>query len=572
MQISHSSTHNSSQPRSREEIPKGKRAQAIKWTEQEWADIAASIYLTDSTLLEEAGLEKIKARHVFEAQQSCLPRSRQRQLISIAQDFCNKREKIIQTMLQMRQGKSQSGMTLRPAFGPRDTTAASRVAESVAVADDPTPTGELAGTTAEQSSPGSRNGLVMLARSGSDSVTWAPEEWAIVARALLDGNPAVRDGKGEEGIDAQGIYAAQDTLPEPRRRDLLSIQTRLVDDCARLRNILDVLRANMPATTTASPHVVERRVPGTIFRADSSGNGFTRFTPKSLTDAYPGHRIVTAEDSMQFSGVKRKGPSFKIPFPKEIEPVAAYRPEVEQAIAEVFGPPPEESASSDGAQATVQRPEPPGDESSVLSGGSRKRPFIRWDENEWRQVARTLIAQAGGNTDPEKQGFITPLAVHAAQSGLQEERRRTVGSVYSGFASTKEKLSEIVKEVAIGSRADTPGVFPSPLLAQDSSAAEASVSAGLVQADAVSVPAAHYSEPVPAAATADAESLQSPEPSPVYETGPVEMIRPAQDPATITEIVRPFVRMICEEFWDAIARHVSPPGAAYFEEKNDTVC
>lgn len=78
-------------------------AAAIKWSDQEWSEIATWLYQhKGSGLLASATLEEIKAKDVFEAQQT-LPLERQRRQISIAQGFQGIRARLRGIFGQMRQ-------------------------------------------------------------------------------------------------------------------------------------------------------------------------------------------------------------------------------------------------------------------------------------------------------------------------------------------------------------------------------------------------------------------------------------------------------------------------------------
>jgi hypothetical protein len=61
--------------------------QTIKWTEEEWKNIATRLFTINGPEILDSGLEQIKARDVFDAQAAVLPENRHRKLISLAQGF-----------------------------------------------------------------------------------------------------------------------------------------------------------------------------------------------------------------------------------------------------------------------------------------------------------------------------------------------------------------------------------------------------------------------------------------------------------------------------------------------------
>lgn len=442
MQSSLTSSHHSSPHRGQELPPNGKRAIAIKWTDEEWGDIAAAMYLDHADLLKDGSSDGIKARHVFNAQ-TCLPRARQRQLISIAQDFSIKRQKILQIFEHMRQGTGTSGMTLRPA------------------------TNERPASTSE---------------------------------------PAIAS-------DAQ-VAAAVPTAPRVFRRD---------------------------RKTSAFTSIAEQP-PQTAFGSDDVAD------PEHFRRHHASRRLLTVQKAIQEKSTKDK---------------FAQRPEVASAIEAIFGPAPGEvkDQPTNAVESTHDAAPVASEVISAIDEASCKRGYFRWTALEWNEVAAALYRAKGASFNEDHLLNVAASDVFAAQSVLAPDRHRTLASLFSGFASTQKRLSLLVASL---SRVSDPTYVDAESIAHEPGMQEAPLTPPHVSKQSTEAQPAvveHRAAEEPAD-LADIVRHLTPEPD--ASDSSAAPVKPGVSP--VSEAVRPFMRMVFEEFWRAASKHAIPHIATFLAD------
>lgn len=442
MQTSSYSSHQSSPHRGQELPPKGKRAIAIKWSDEEWGDIAAAMYLDHADLLKDGSSDGIKARHVFNAQ-TCLPRARHRQLISIAQDFSTKRQKILQIFEHMRHGTGTSGMTLRPASE------------------------ELAASTSE---------------------------------------PAIAS-------DAQEPAAAP-SAPRVFRRD-------------RKTSAFTSISEQPPQTASGSNDVTD---------------------PEHFRRHHASRRLLTVQKAIEEGSTRDR---------------FAQRPEVASAIEAIFGPAPDEVETQqiDAVVSTRDTVPAASELVSPIDEAKCSRGYAKWTALEWNEVAAALYRAKGASFNEDHLLNVSASDVFAAQCVLAADRRRTLASLSSGFPSTQKRLSLLVASL---SRISDPTYVDAESIAHEPSMQEAAfelppVAEQSTEAQPAAVEHRVAEEP---ADLADIVRHLTPEPdAPSSSAAPA---LPGVSP--VTEAVRPFVRMVFEEFWRAASQHAIPHIATFLAD------